>query len=191
MKRLIAGLLVVVGLGACTPNNPPVQILPELSYVHLEPLMLDVAVIDVIDKSKATTEGKNVAYRFPTSPEKAIRNWVNDRLVAAGTSGSAQVTILEATAIETELEKKTGVTGLFTNDQSERYTTAANVRIDVYDQNGNNVAYSAAQTNRNTSLAEDASLLDREKAWFDLVEKMMLDFNSAMETNIKNHLPLK
>jgi len=191
MKRLIVRLLVVMGLGACAQSAPPVQTLPEITFVHHAPIALDVAVIDVIDQSKATAEGRNVAHQFPTSPKKAIKTWVRDRLVAAGSTGSAQVVILEGSAIETKLAKKTGVTGLFTNDQSERYTTQANVRIDIFDQNGNKIAYSAAQTNRNVSLAEDVSLLEREKAWFELVEKMMADFNTAMESNIKTHLPMK
>ncbi|NVK19753.1 MAG: hypothetical protein HWE30_13720 [Methylocystaceae bacterium] len=191
MRQLIAGFLVIVGLAACVQTAPPVQILPEITFVHLPQLKLDVAAIDVVNESKASSEGRDVSLQFPTSPAKAINNWVRDRLVPAGDQGVARVTILEATALETKLDKATGVKGLFTTDQSERYSVTANVRIDVLDRNGNVRAFSSAQTNRYTTVAEDISLLDRERAWFNLVEKLMTDFNAAMDANVKNNLPLK
>ena len=190
MRRFFAGLLVVVGLSACAQTNPPVQVLPEITFVHLPQITLDVAAIDVINQSKPSAEGRDVSHQYPTSPSKAINNWARDRLVAGGTSGVAQVVILEATALEQKLPKATGVKGIFTNDQSEKYITTANVRIEVMDSNGTVKAYSAAETNRTVTLAEDLSLLEREKAWFDMVEKMMVDFNEAMDSSVKTHLPV-
>jgi len=186
MKKWIVSLICVFGLSACMQSTVPVQNLPDITFKHLAPVQLNVAKIEIVDQSSAGMAGEHVEHLFPTSPKKAISNWVRDRLNANGTSGLARVTINDASALEEKLKKKTGIKGVFTNDQSERYTTNIDLRLDLFDDSSNLVGYSSAKASRYTTLAEDMSLLEREKAWFELVEKMMADFDEAMVASMNS-----
>ncbi|MCH8213764.1 MAG: hypothetical protein IIC54_06800, partial [Proteobacteria bacterium] len=41
---------------------------------------------------------------------------------------------------------------------------------------------------RSRTLREDASINDRERMWFDLIEALMRDFNAELEKNIRQYL---
>ncbi len=186
MKKWLVAFIGVFLLSGCLQTAVPTQQLPEITFQHLKALPLNVAKIEMVDETAqaVTASGKHVEQRFPTSPKRAVSNWVRDRLKAYGTTGLARITLKEASAVEEKLTKKTGLTGFFTDDQSERYTTRVNVRLDLFDDNGNLRKTASAQASRHSSVAEDYSLLQREKVWFDLVEKMMVDFDKVMVEQI-------
>ena len=123
MKNWLIAFVALFVVTGCTQSSVPVQNLPEITFKHLKPIALDVAVIDVVDQSSDGMGGKHVEHLFPTAPKTAVHNWVRDRLVATGTSGSARVIINDASALEEKLKTTSGIKGVFTNDQSERYTT--------------------------------------------------------------------
>jgi len=188
MRKLLLAAVCALGLTGCTQTAVPVQNLPEITFQHLVPISLNVAKIELVDQSKSALGGKHVEHLFPTSPKKAISNWVRDRLVATGTSGLARVTILDASAVEEKLTKKSGVKGFFTNDQSEKYTANTSVKLDLFDGDSNLKGYTSAKASRYVTLAEDASLLDREKTWFEMIEDLMADFDKTMVGNMNTKL---
>jgi len=187
-KRLFLGIVCCLALNGCLQSGVPVQKLPDITFKHLSPIALNVAQIDIIDHSKSGMAGEHVEHLFPTSPKQAMNNWVRDRLNATGTSGLARLSINDASAIEEKLVKKTGLTGVFTNDQSERYTTNIDVRLDLFDGQNNNTGYASAKASRYITLAENLSLLEREKAWFEMVEKLMADLDKALVSNMNMNL---
>lgn len=187
-KKALLGTILVIGLSGCLQSNAPVQTLPDITFIHMEPLRLNVATIETQDQSQAGMKGKHIEHLLPTSPKKAMNRWVQDRLRAVGTSGVARLTIVDASAIEEKLKKETGLKGVFTNDQSERYTTNIDVRLDLFDAKNTHLGYGAAKAKRYITLPENASLLEREKAWFHMVEALMSDFDRAFSKNIKTNL---
>jgi hypothetical protein len=148
-----------------------------------------VASIEVVDQAASSLAGEHVEHLFPTSPKTALKNWVRDRLSATGQSGLARIVIKDASAVEEKLAKKSGIKGVFTNDQSERYTVNVDTVLEIYDAGANLIAQTTAKSSRYVTVAEDASLLDREKAWFELVEKTMKDFDANMVANMNRVLP--
>jgi hypothetical protein len=187
-QKWFSGLLCCLVLSACSQSGPPSQDLPQITFKHLPTVNLNVSQIDVVDNSQASSVGKNVEYKFPTAPKKALKSWANDRLNANGTSGLAVFTINDASAIEEKLDKKTGISGIFTNDQSERYTTNVDVTLELFDAMSKRVGTASAKASRFTTMAENATLLEREKAWFELVEKMMVDFDKELTSNMNLNL---
>ena len=184
-------MVCCVALSGCLQSGVPVQKLPEITFQHLAPIALNVADIEVVDHSKSGMAGEHVEHLFPTSPKQAMNNWVRDRLSPTGTSDLARMTINDASAIEEKLVKKTGITGMFTNDQSERYTTNLDVRLDLFDAQNQSKGYATAKASRFITLAEDLSLLEREKAWFEMVEKLMADLDKALVSNMNMNLRTK
>jgi hypothetical protein len=185
MKKLVA-LFGVIFLAACA-QTPPQPVHPELTFSHLPPVSLSVSSINVVDQTQKKQLDKTesyVDYRFPTSPKKAIENWVRDRLVANGSSGTATVIIQDAFAIEQKLKTKTGIKGVFTNDQSERYVAGVEVRLEIRDPSSRLMSDASAKAGRSITVAEDATLYEREKQWVSIVENMMADFDKVMLENM-------
>ena len=102
--------------------------------------------------------------------------------------GKAIVTIREATATEARLPLKKGVTGAFTTDQEWRYDAIVDIAVEVSDLDRQRSARANAGAKQTRTVGEDASLADREKVWFDLVEQLMKRFDATFEAQIRKDL---
>src|SRR3546814_11385949 len=78
--------------------------------------------------------------------------------------------------------------GWFTVDQAERYDAAIEGRLDLYGPGGHLLGHAAAQATRYRTIAEDASLNDRQRLWYALVEATAQDFATVMENAIRRGL---
>ena len=191
MRRVFRAALIVLALGmtlAACEATVPVKTFPELTYQHLGKIKLDVASIDVVQAYKPPMKAPNVEHRFPTSPMTALSRWGHDRLIAGGDKGYARFSILDAAVRETALAMKEGIKGAFTKDQSERYDAALEARLELFDGTGKSLGFVDAKTSRSVTVREDATVNDREKAWFDLTESLMKDINTELEKNISAYL---
>ncbi|WP_135075607.1 hypothetical protein [Terasakiella sp. SH-1] len=180
MKKTLCMVACTMLLSGCLQSNIPVEALPELTFKHLAPVPVNAAKIEVLDKTAARVDGGYVDHRLPTTPKDALKNWARDRLSPYGQLGLARVIIKEAGVKEEKLTKETGLKGIFTADQSERYTATVEVVIELRDDNQNIISSVTANASRYTTMAENFSLLDREKAWLELVEKLMVDFDRVV-----------
>jgi hypothetical protein len=180
---IFAGFL----LTACQTPAPE-QKFPDLTYVHLGALNLNVAALDVVSDYRAPLKKPNVEHLFPTPPEKALERWARDRLKAGGNRGSARFIITQAAVTETSLKLKTGLTGAFTTDQAERYDAVIEATLEIYGPDGIRKAFASARVIRSRTVPEGISLNDREKMWFSLTEALMRNFNTEMENNIRSNL---
>ncbi len=173
--------ILALGLTACeTPVS--VQKLPELTYTHLGPLKLNVARIEVVSQYRPPLQAPNVEHLFPTPPLKAVRRWARDRLKTAGRSGTARLIISKASAVETPLQKKTGLKATFTKQQSHRYDLDLEASIEMP------AGRVTARATRFMTIREDASINERDRIWFDLTENLMRDFNAEMEKKLARFL---
>jgi hypothetical protein len=190
IKRLVPAFLTLVfslSLLACEATVPP-RNFPELTFQHLEPIRLDVASLETVSSYKPPMTAPNVDHMFPTSPLNALSRWVSDRLVASGSGSVARFTIVDAAVRETTLTRKKGFTGAFTKDQSERYDAALEATLEIIDDSGSQKGFASAKVSRSVTVREDASVNDREQAWFNLTEALMKDINGELEKNISQYL---
>jgi len=189
-RRLLSGVAAVAAagtLGGC--NTPPQRYeFPELTYTHLPPIRLDVAVVDVVDSYHPPMAEPNVEHLFPVPPARAMERWARDRLVAAGSNGSALFTILRADVVEVPLARTTGIKGVFTTDQSYRYDATMEIRLDAENTSGLRRGTITAQARRSQTVAENVTLNERERLWFEMTELLMRDIGSEIERNIDRYL---
>ncbi len=186
---------VLIGLAATAAgtlagcNTPPQRYtFPELTYAYLPPIRLDVAVVDVVDSYRPPMAAPNVEHLFPTPPAKAMTRWAEDRLVAAGSNGGALLTILRADVVEVPLARTTGLKGVFTTDQSYRYDATLEVRLDAENTSGLRRGSITARATRGQSVAEDLTLNQRERLWFEMTELLMRDIGAEIEKQINAYL---
>lgn len=188
MRRLsVLVAAAALALSGCETPIPD-QRLPELTFGHLAPLRLDVSVVEVVADYRSPLQPPNIEHMFPTSPEKALRQWARDRLRAAAPAGRARFVIVNAAVTETPMTIDRGFAGMFKKEQSERYDATLEASLEILDGRGFRRGFATARVTRSTTVREDVSLVDREREWFALVEGLMQDFDAEIERNIRQYL---
>lgn len=187
MRRFYSILVIsflAMALAGCQPRSKPQY--PEITFDNLPPIQLDVAEIVINNPYQEPLELPHVGEQFPVSPSRAARRWVEDRLRAVGSTGQAVVTIVESGAVEQELERTSGVTGLLTKDQAQSYEIAIEMTIeaDASTEGGQRKSSATMRVTKKTSVAEDATMNEREATWYKLTQNAMNNFNEAMEKQI-------
>jgi hypothetical protein len=183
--RLTAALsMLLAAVTACSFDDPSNQF-ADLTFAHLPSIGLDVGDIKIEQSYVSPGKEPNVDHRFPVPPKDAARRWAEDRLRAEGDRLTFRYVVREASAVETPLETKTGVTGFITTDQSERYETHIVVDMQVLD--GHQVIGTAsAEARRSVTVAEDITLKERERVWYRLTEDVMKDLDAKLEETIRS-----
>lgn len=188
-KRFLGAVLVLAGglLAACDtpPHRDP---FPQLTYAHLGPINLDVARIVILDAYQPPMADPHVEQDFPTPPATAARQWAQDRLKAVGSDGVAKYTITDGSTIDVPLPRTTGLDGVITQDQSDRYDVTVTVRLDVENRMGNHRGSITATAKRSETAAEDMTLNEREKLWFEMIDQLMKQLNAELEKQIGTNL---
>ena len=190
MRRSAALLLLCALALPALSAVAPAQTQPQagLSFAAQEPITLDVADIEIVNSYVPPMQDPNVEHLIPVTPADVVKLWAQDRLRAGGQAGRARVIIRQASVKEMPLPRTKGIRGWFTKDQSERYEGTLDVEIRI-DRNARGYSgHASTIVSRSTSVREDVSLAERDKALLDLVRAMAQDLNSQLETTIKNNL---
>ena len=185
-RCVLAGLVALV-LAACQMPLPA-QRLPELTYGHLDRLNLNVAAIEVISEYRSPMKAPHVEHLFPTPPQTALERWAADRLEAAGRQDIARFVIKDAQATATPLAIDKGLAEAFTKKQSVRYKVSVEAFLEIVDERGFRKGFSSARVRVTRTMAEDATLNQRDKVLFEITEAVIRDFNAEMEKNIRQYL---
>lgn len=172
--------------GCATPVEQ--QKLPSLTYGHLDAFTFDAARIDISSEFAAPLAAPHVEHEVPEAPEKAVRQWASDRLRAGGKTGVATFTILDASVTEHPLPMDKGVSGAFKKEQASRFDSAVEARLEVFDDRGFRRGIATARVTLSRTIGEEATLNERDKLLFTLIEDLMKSFNTQMDANIRQHL---
>lgn len=182
-----AAILLALSLLSCAVP-PPKQRFAEITFAHLPPYMFNVARVEVVSEFEPKLGPPYVEQQFPVPPERAIRQWVRDRIKPAGTEGVIKFVINDASVKEIELAHNKDWEGKFTTEQAELYEAVADATLNVYGTRGFRDGYASAHVERTQSVPEDATLNSRERVWYNMTDALMKDFNTQMEQNIKTYL---
>jgi hypothetical protein len=98
------------------------------------------------------------------------------------------VVVSNASIIETPLKVTSGVRGWFTTDQAARYDATIEVEVQIRDAGGVQRAFTRAKAERSRSVPENASIIDRERVLFDLVEATTTDINTELDRGIRQFM---
>ena len=161
-----------------------------ITFSHLPPIALNVAGTEAETFYNKPLSAPNVEHEFPVDIAKTAEGWIGDRVQPVGAAGTATLTVLEASVVETALEKKTGLTGLVTADQGHRYDATLVASLKAVDLNAQKSAETTITVKRSQTVPEDATFNEREKIWYELTEKLMADFDSQMAKAIDDHMTL-
>ncbi|MEA1649837.1 hypothetical protein UAJ10_12525 [Nitrospirillum sp. BR 11164] len=190
MRRLFVAL--VLGLLVVAPAGVGVRSAWAQSggfgFADETPITLNVAEIEVVNDYVSPMKPPNIEYQLQLTPAEVVRLWVQDRLKAAGSSGKARVVIKNASIVEVNLPRTTGVKGWFTTDQSQRYDGRVEVEIQVDMPAKGYAGSTSVVVTSSQSVSEDVTLNQREKTWSQLVRDMARDMDAQLAKGIRDNL---
>lgn len=185
LSLLLTVSLVLAGCGSAPSRN-----FPEITFADRPAIGLDVARVEIVQRYQPALADPYVDHLFPREPTAVIRDWAEDRLAARGAAGTATLIIEDAGVTEEHLARETGLRGLVTIEQSERYEARFAVRLEVDQPATLRSGFAAVVAQRTITVPENASLAERELIWFELTEKTIRDLDVKFEQEVAQGLPL-
>lgn len=186
-SRLMIAALALFALSACE-TKPTAQKLPEISFAGKRPIALNVGQLEIVPEYQSPAKRPNVEQLMPISPEAATVRWAQDRLRPVGRTGSARVLIKDARVVEVPLKTDKSFSGMFKEEQAERYDAVLDVAVQVLDERHFPVADVLARATRSRTVPEGISLNERDRVLFELTEALIKDIDSQMEGLINSFL---
>ena len=178
MTRLVPGLGLAAGLTAtlflsgCGGGGEEAQAFRPLSYSYLTPLRLNVGGIRIEDHVPPPA-GPDLAQEAPVPPEEALRRMAQDRLVAAGSSGTAVFSIDQA-----------AVTG----EPGGPLDGTLAVHLDIIGNNGGHSGYAEAHVSRQFVPGAGTDNDGLRSELYNLTVQMMQDMNVEFEYQLRRTL---
>lgn len=187
MKKFLALALTALALASCQ-DAPSASGPAGINFGNRAPLRLNVAQVNVAQSYQPPMKLPNVDHTLPTPPIMAIKQWAGQRFVAAGAQGNLEITIEDASVVETPLAKKDGLTGFFTDDQEARYDAHIKITIRLYDGvNTISVAEATAETSRWRTINEKATVAQREAMFNSMLQEMITQLDAETEARIRQY----
>ena len=188
MMRWRGAVTALLILGGC--DTAPPASFPPLSFADDAPITLSIARVEVEDAYEAPLQRPNVEHLAPIPPALGLKQWAEARLRGGGPTGSARFIIDEASIIETELPRTEGLQAVIRIDQAERHAIRLVGRIVASDPMvGLESVVVTAVAERSMTLAENATLAEREQLWFDLLQGAIADFEPALRATLARDTP--
>ena len=179
---------VSLGLGlaltACS-SSPPIQRLPEMSFLYKPPIRLNIARIEVVSEYSAPAVRPNIEFDMPVSPENAVRRWAQDRLKAVGKEGILRVVIKKASATETPLQQDLGVSGMFKKEQQARVDENLEISMQMLDDHQFTVADVTGKSFRSRTEPEGQKLNERDQLLYDMTYDLVRGLDDEVDSNIR------
>lgn len=185
-KKLVFTTACAALLSACM-DAPPQKEAPRMTFDQYKPIMLNVAKIEIIDKFHTDGDGKHVELLMKQPPETAVQELLKKQLVAAGPSGLLRIIIDDASVTGEKLQVTEGMTGMFTNEPSERYRARIALRFESASDDAPDItkAHAEVSADRTKTVMKDASPAERDTAFYRLDEELMDDVSHGLQTVVK------
>lgn len=180
-------VLGILLLGGCA-TEVELPTYADITFKASSPIPLTVGSVTSEITYKEPLTQPHVGHEFPVSLSKTAARWAQDRIQPVSSGGTFSLIVQEASAVETELEKKEGLSGLVTDDQAQLYTATIIATVQAEDGAGLNAAEASVKVARSRSVPEGASFNERERIWYQLSEEVMADYNAAIEKAVRTHM---
>lgn len=188
MKKLCL-VLATTFLTACTTVAPVQRPMPRYVYQQYPATLLKVGSIQVVEAYTSPADNKHAEQLMPEPLPRAVANWARNHFKADNSGqGTLTITIKDAGVLEKDLPPSGGFRGAVTIEQSERYDAHVLVEFRV-DGNGSGPdGTGIVNVTRGQTIAENASLQDRDRIWTRMAEAIMTDLDAGTQTMLNNKL---
>jgi hypothetical protein len=160
-------LLVGCGGDEGVPQN-----FPPLRYTYLAPISLNVAAIQTDVEYAPSQDGTSLDSMSPESPLQAMQQMIQDRLVAAGGSGTATIVINSASI----------------NRVNDTAVGNISLRLTVTSADGHRTGYTDANVTRTRTMPDDTSEDALRAFLYSMTQDMVNAENVELEYQIRQNL---
>ncbi|MBB3883506.1 hypothetical protein [Acetobacter oeni] len=169
MATAIASASLLSGCGSdnATTSFPPYQ------YDYLSKLQFNVATVQVLDHAIAGSVPGDESGQAPIPPDQALVQVAQDRLVAAGQTGSAIFTVDHASIL---------------HQPGGTLTGQMDAHLDINSATGQQLGVAEAHVTRNFKPDLNKGDSDSRANLYDMTRQMMQDMNVEMEFQIRKNL---
>ena len=181
---VLASFLVMAACGSHQPGS----LNRDIAFTHLEPYLLDVANLEIVNTYKPPFKDPFVEHLVPVSPSAAAWKWATHLLRPVGDEGTVRVTILDAKVVGEVLEVNQDLKSLFTSEQAARYDARIEITIDILDDRRISRAYVSGEATASSTVSEDASLAERDEIMVELMETLFGTFHPIIARQIEQFL---
>jgi hypothetical protein len=186
LVSLVLSASAFLAVAACTsPATAPS--FPDIRFTDAPAIRLTAATIEIDDQFQPSFQPPDVEQDFPVSPQRAMHNWVQDRLAAADPSSTnhVRITIIDASVKDVKLAPTTaGLTAAFTTEQSDRFDAHVAMSVDLVDGKGLVVRHARAEANLSRSIAQGTTLNDRDQVWYQLTQDITSNVGRQIQDQI-------
>lgn len=176
-------------LFAC--SSPPLQKTSlSLHFNDSSPYLVDVAAVEVINRYRSPFKDPYVEHLSPVTPADAVRAWVDARFRPVGGEGVLLVTITDASIEGRSLDTNKDFKALFISEQGAKLIGTLSVTLEVLNEQNVSLGSIVAYASASRTLAEDASLTDRDYAMFYLTQALLEAFDFEASQQLDQHFSL-
>jgi len=187
MKKLIL-IFAALMLASCNTVAPVQRPVPRYVYQQYPQVLLNVGNIEVVEAYTTPSDGMHAEQMMPDPLPRAIATWARDHFKANGGNGTLTITVKDASVLKRDLQSMGGFKGAITVEQAERYDAKMLVEFKV-DGNGSGPDGSGVvNVARGQTIAENASLQDRDLIWTKMAEAMMIDLDAGTQKMLSSKL---
>jgi hypothetical protein len=173
-RHMLLGACLAVPflLVGCGGDEGVPQSFPPLRYTYLAPISLNVATIQTEVDYAPAQDGSSLDSMSPEAPLQAVQQMIQDRLVAAGSGGTATI-IINSASIDR------------VND-----TAVGNIsmRLEVRSADGHRTGYTDANVTRTRTLPDDTSEDALRAFLYSMTQDMVNAENVELEYQLRQNL---
>ncbi len=184
-SKIFGALAVAAFISGCVSNAPEIETYNAPRYQDSGVIELKVNKVDIVSEFIPEFERPHVEQLFPISIEKTARLWAKDRLDAVDFSSNKIASFIIKDASVTEEVEESGK--LFYKDRLV-YKANLNVVLKISDDLGTDSAQTEIVAWRELVIPADTDIIEKEKYWNGMVQKLFDEFNVKMEQNIHKYL---
>ncbi|NPD65346.1 hypothetical protein HN018_17370 [Lichenicola cladoniae] len=169
----LTSLTAIMLLAGCGGDSRSEPVFKQPSYTYLTPLRINVGQIQVEDHVPPPTGPNDLGPSSPVSPDQALKQMAQDRLVAAGSSGTAVFTIDQAS---------------ITGQPGGALDGAMAVHLDIVSNGGGHAGYAEAHVSRQFVPGSNSDNDGVKAELYNLTTQMMQDMNVEFEFQLRRTL---
>jgi len=181
-------ILTALLLASCANTETRPRPVPHYVYQQYPVSQLNVGSIQVVNSYVMPMNAPNAEHLMPQPLPKAVEEWAHNHFKATGGDGTLTITIKDASVVEQDLKRTKGVKGVVTIDQAERYDAKISVEFSVSATSSGKDGSGSVGLTRGQTIAEDASLEDRDVLWTGMEEKMLTDLDAGTQSMLQQKL---
>ncbi|MBP7063453.1 hypothetical protein [Ferrovibrio sp.] len=190
-KTAALAVAFLTALAACTTPPPPRLNLPEIGFAQSGPLIFAAGSVETVNEFRSSFASPYIEHMLPQPPARVAERWARDRVQLDNSQpNSVRVVIKDASVIEQDIAKTPGLRGQFTNDQVSRFEVSLGLVVEVRDARGFKLGEASASAKRSGTLAEKATLNDRDMLIYNLIKDASADVDRGLDQSIRQYLPL-